>query len=527
MQEAMLSDTPPVILIGIDAAEIEVLDRLVAEGRLPNLAKLREQGRYGALQTKPPHFLSLVWSTFFCSARLGEQGWYFNKIWNPDRQCLQYLDPSWLPVEPFWSSLDPSYRIAIMDLPYVASLPMRANMTLLNGWQCHDDFGRRDFPAGLWAELTARHGRPSMSAEVFGPQTARTLLAQREEVLNANRQFADICRDMLTRERFDLFLAVFGSAHRGAHYLWDLSQIDTGAVSTETRTVLEGSLVDCYTSSDEALGRVLDAAPPDARVVVFGLHGMGPNDGWYEVLPRLLEHIHRGSAHAAPKRGALFRLKQALPWTLVRQVTRRIPTAWNKALIPLWSRRMYDWPNTRYFALPMDYNGYVRLNLKGREKHGALDPADAGRVMAELDAALCGFRDIETGKPVIRGTIKVDDLVPPTAPRRRFLPDLVVLWDPPHPLWQSSGVISDQLGEIRWPKGRKLASGRSGNHTPHGWFVAKGPGIRAGPSARQYDTADLIPTVFEWLGAPRPSHFAGRPIQELLGDARRSVPHPE
>ena len=513
-----MSDIPPVILIGIDAAEIDVLDRLVAEGRLPNLAKLRGQGRRGRLQTEPPHFLSLVWSTFFCSSRLGDQGWYFNKIWNPDRQCLQYLDPAWLPVQPFWLSLDPSYRIAIMDLPYVASLPTQANMTLLGGWQCHDDFGQRDLPSGLWAQLTARHGKPRMTAEVFGPQTAATLLAQREEVLDGNRQFADICREMLTGDRFDLFLAVFGLVHRGSHYLWDLSQIDGEDVPADTRAVLKASLEDCYTSADEALGRVLDAAAPDARVIVFGLHGMGLNDGWYEILPRLLEHIHRGGGPEGPKRGTLFRLKQALPWTLVRQVTRRIPTAWNQALIPLWSRRMYDWPNTKYFALPMDYNGYVRLNLKGREKHGCLDPSDADRVLAELDVALRGYRDVETGKPVIRGTVKVDELVSPTAPRRRFLPDLVVLWDPPHPVWQSSGLTSDQFGEIRWPKGRKLASGRSGNHTSHGWFVAKGPGIRPGPSARTYDTADLIPTVFHWLGAPQPAHFAGRPINELLSD---------
>ena len=65
---------------------------------------------------------------------------------------------------------------------------------------------------------------------------------------------------------------------------------------------------------------------------------------------------------------------------------------------------------------------------------------------------------------------------------------------------------------------RKLASGRSGNHTPHGWFVAKGPGISPGPSNRTYDTADLMPTVFHWLRAPRPAHFAGQPIKELLGD---------
>ena len=78
-------------------------------------------------------------------------------------------------------------------------------------------------------------------------------------------------------------------------------------------------------------------------------------------------------------------------------------------------------------------------------------------------------------------------------------------------------MVSDRFGEIRWPEGRKLASGRSGNHTPRGWFVATGPGIQPGPSARTYDTADLMPTVFRGLGASPPPHFAGRPIEELLG----------
>src|SRR5206468_3636219 len=141
-------------------------------------------------------------------------------------------------------------------------------------------------------------------------------------------------------------------------------------------------------------------------------------------------------------------------------------------------------------------------------------------------AALRSFRDIATGKPVIRGTIKVDELISPTAPRRRFLPDLIVLWDPPGPVWASSGVVSDQFGEVRRPEGRKLASGRSGNHTPHGWFVATGPGIQPGPSERTYDTADLMPTVFHWLGAPQPAHFVPqRSRRALEGRDRQSGGH--
>ncbi len=518
-----MSERPPVVLLGFDATEIDLIDRLVEAGRMPSLAAMRARGRHGRLQTEPPHFLSMVWSTFFCASELGEHAWYFNKLWNPDEQRLQYVHPSWLPLRPFWTSLSESYRIVMLDLPYAASLPAPPNITLLNGWQCHDDFGRMEAPPGLWRSVRSRHGKPEMAPEVFGPQSASTLVAQRWEVQQTNRQFGDLCRDLLRREPFDLFVAVFGAVHRATHYLWDLSQIDTAGVDPDTLALLRGARDECYESFDRELGRILEAAPPNARVMAFALHGMGPNDGWYERLPQVLEQIHRGGdVPPRPKTGLMFRIKKALPWTLVRQVTRRIPHAWNQALVPLWSRRMYHWPTTRYFALPMDYNGYVRLNVRGREKEGCVDPADVDRVIAELDEALRGFRDAETGKPVIRGTVKVDDVVGPDAPRRRFLPDVIVLWDPPHPSSESTGLISEEYGEVRWPRGQKLASGRSGNHTPHGWFVAAGPGIPSGESDRTHDTVNLIPTVFEWLGAPRPPHFAGTPIEELLGGRLRA-----
>ena len=515
-------NSDPVVLIGLDAVEIDVVEELVAAGRMPHLAKLRRRGRYGRLQSPPTCFLSLVWSTFFTSTRLGDHGWYFNKLWNPEKQRIQYLSPDWLPVRPFWEFLDETHRVVLLDVPFAARPATGRRQMMINGWQCHDDFGQLQHPPDLWREVVARHGRPRMTPEVFGPQTASTLRSLHREVTETTSQFADVCCDFLVRERPDLFLAVFGVVHRGTHYLHDLSQIDTRDLDAATRATLLGARDDGYAELDEALGRIIDAAPSNARIVTFALHGMGDNDGWYEYLPRIVEQIHRGGGAAKPKKGLVFRIKKALPWTLVRQVTRRIPHAWNMALVPLWSRRMYDWSKTRYFTLPMDYNGYIRFNIKGRELEGCLNPGDVEAAIAEVDEALRSFRDIETGKPVIRGTIKVDDLVGRDAPRRAILPDLVVLWDPPHPTSQSCGVVSERYGEVRWPKGQRLASGRSGNHTPHGWLAAAGPGIAAGTLDRAYDSADLIPTVFEWLGAPLPPHFAGRPIAELVG-----APSPE
>jgi hypothetical protein len=83
----------------------------------------------------------------------------------------------------------------------------------------------------------------------------------------------------------------------------------------------------------------------------------------------------------------------------------------------------------------------------------------------------------------------------------------------------SRGVVSESFGEVRWDRGAKFKSGRSGNHTHRGWYVAIGPDIDPGESAQVCDTLDLMPTVFEWMGSPRPVFFQGHPIRELIHPA--------
>ncbi len=200
------ADRPPIVLLGFDATEIDLIDQLIAEGRMPNLARLRRRGRWGRLQTEPPNFLSLVWSTFFCSARLGDHGWYFNKLWNPDKQQIQYVNPNWMPLKPFWKLLDDRFHVALLDVPYSAVSASGPNQVMINGWQCHDDFGRIFHPAGEWKRAVAKHGKPRLTPEVFGPQNASTLLAQRDEVIETNAQFADLVCDYLKQKRWDLLL---------------------------------------------------------------------------------------------------------------------------------------------------------------------------------------------------------------------------------------------------------------------------------------------------------------------------------
>lgn len=57
--------TPPVIFIGLDGADWELLDTYIADGSMPVLQRLMKEGASGSLLTEHPPLSPLVWTTMF------------------------------------------------------------------------------------------------------------------------------------------------------------------------------------------------------------------------------------------------------------------------------------------------------------------------------------------------------------------------------------------------------------------------------------------------------------------------------
>lgn len=508
-----------VIALGLDAMEGSVVDRMIEAGGLPHLAELRSRGVSAPLRTRPDGFLSMVWPTLFTGQAIGAHGWYFNKLWSPRDQRLRYANPAWLPNRAFWEDLGSEIRSAVLDVPFSSTPEPGFSGVFLNGWQAHDDFGKLAIPSGLHGELRRRFGRPALGPEIFGPQDVRTLERQLSEGVASLGQFAEIVGDVLDRESPELTLAVLGGAHRATHYLWSLEQADVAGVAPARLERLRRACEEIYEAADRAVGTILRRAPRDARVIVFALHGMGRNRGWAEHFGKILAHIHARGREGDRREGAVYRLKRALPWRWVRQVTMRLPSSVNHALVPLWSRNMYDWSRTRFFALPLDLNGYIRINLEGREAKGIVAPgAELDELIEELTEDLLAVKDLRDGRPIVAAVDRVDDIVGPDAPRRDVLPDLIARWTDTYST--GSPGVQTRYGEVRWDPEAPLPSGRSGNHVQGGWLVAAGPDIPTLSLSDSLDTIDLAPTLLDWLGVRAPDRMEGSPIEPLTAAAR-------
>lgn len=528
----------PVVVLGLDAADPVLVERWMDDGRLPALARLRARGSYRRLAN-----FEYCRAESACTSFLtGCPAWKTGR-WTPfkfhqdytvdDRQAYEFDD-----YAPFYA-LGPSWRVAMFDLPQTRLSDRVAGIQVL-GWGAHSPrTNRASVPDGLLDELTARYGpHPTYEKDhvvLWDEERMRWLKAGLETGV-ARR--AAICADLLQRERWDLFLTYFGETHSAGHFFWHLSQPDH---PLHVVSNWDGDpLLDVFRTVDRAIDHILQTVDPDARVVLFSDHGMEANSTDLPSLVFLPELLYRWSF---PGRRGLEEVGGRTPppvvprrsrsWTdeiwsrkhdpnpVLRLLRRRLPVVFFHYAIerrlgingvplcpedcrlghqpPMWYRPA--WPQMKAFALPSFSEGYVRVNLRGRERDGIVDPADYARVCDEIEALLAETRDARTGRPLAAKVMRTRDDPLSSDPR---LPDadLLILWAP-HPV----DVIESPLGRIG-----PMPFQRTGSHVERGFLLAAGPGIPQEASAAEAHAMDLAPTILGLAGAPIPSYMMGRPL---------------
>ncbi len=498
----------PVVLIGLDAADLPRIERLSASGKTPHMAQFLQDGARGRLGSRPTGLSATIWPKWFEGGQVGSR--YFLKQWNPDRMCLERIPATSGDPEPFWCDLDRrGLRVCIVDVPQAPLVPLKNGMAL-QGWQVHDLFDRWTEPADLWRDLVNSHGSPPLSGENYGPQTVGSLLALRDQLLATALQGGEIACDLLSRGPFDFFVMVLGALHRGGHYLWDTSQIAGQTASRDESQRLDSALDEIYIATDRTVGRILERVPEKARVLLFALHGMQANGGWAERF-ELIAGALAGVSTPTNRPTTLQRLRQFLPKTLLQRASGSFPESFGNRVLEFTSAHMHDWPHTSWFALPSDLAGFIRLNVQGRESRGILKPGTESRAVEDrLIDAFSRLTDLD-GRSVVGDVERTDDIVPADHPMRRLLPDLLLNWGAIKAC-ETAGLRlgGDEL--VRWRPGQPNDSGRSGNHATEGWYSAMGPGTQAGFDGTLREIDGIVPLVYQWLGEKPPGQFDGKPI---------------
>jgi len=477
-----------ICVLQFDSASVRVVERMLQDGRLPNLAVLRERGLHTDLRTPAVDFAAGAFHTLYSGVPLGDHGLFYPFQFAPGEQRVRYATAFDAP-EAIWERLARAGRSTLALDPYESRPPRVWRGRFACGVGFRD---RVVLPRWSLPRSTARFApRGPQATEIFGRPSIRELMRLRERLLAAPGRLADATIRLLGTERFDLAWITFPAAHLAGHQYWDLSQLPVAPDGPQASR-LGGALEDVYAAVDAAFGRILAALPEGTDLIVTSAVGMDVNTSRADLLPGMLSRVLARAPLEDGGEGSIWRLRATVPPRTRRAVASALPDRLALGLTSRLELRGIDFSRAPAFAHPADNQGYIRLNLRGRERHGIVGASEADALSEEIATGLMDFTDPD-GERAVASVQRVAPLYP--GARSDWLPDLVVRWSP-RPATTLDSVRSDRYGAVRRAG---AGSGRSGNHTAGDAWAVVVPGEstlaeRPGP-ARLEDVAATIAAV--------------------------------
>lgn len=539
----------PLIAIGLDAADPSLIEEWTAKGYLPTIQRLKDQGIYSRLKTFEYYRAETPWTTFLTGCAPQQTGyWAPLKFYPSDYSVEEIQAYQFSEYRPFYD-LCKERQVAVFDMPQ-SVLSKQVDGVQVLAWGAHSPMTEsHSLPASLLSELTDKHGPHPMLRRDHAPVLNWPALKRLQAGLETGiERRASICADLMQQKKWDFFLTVFGEPHSAGHFFWHLSRPDHPLYAHMAKAE-EDPLLSTFQAIDRAIAKIVESAPADANLMVFAAHGMGANVMDLPSMVFLPEFLYRwnfpghiglaaGKPGALPNKpvvglraqqgwlGTIWSLKhdrnpllrtlrKALPRKIFDKVMALFPNSQQPDLVspfqlkseshslyfqaPLWYKEF--WPQMKAFALPSFSEGYVRINLQGREAAGIVSPDDYDTVCQDLIDELYQLKDARTGTPMVQKVIRTRSHAGDLDPKHPDA-DLVVIWQESHATDTVESPNHGRIGPVPYL--------RTGSHRSDGFLVMNGPDIPADATVPAGHALDLAPTVLELMNVEVPEYFTGK-----------------
>jgi predicted AlkP superfamily phosphohydrolase/phosphomutase len=445
------------VVIGIDGGERRVVERLWAQGKLPHLREIADAGVMETLHTAY-NSSPVIWTTIATGVTPAVHGITDFVVATPQGDVPISSDVRKVPA--LWNMLTRvGRRVAVLG--WWGSWPAEE----VNGYVVSDrallDLERRVYPASYLPRFLEDAGKAAREGSLF---------ASGDEAQERDRAVSRAAVG-LAGEDLDLLMVYFRSTDIVSHNAWKCWEPEAfPAADPRDLAACRDAVPRVYEAVDEAIGRIRDAAPDDADVVVLSDHG-------FHAARREEVKVFLDMDAVLARLGYLAREGRAIDFARTRVYT-------------------YATPDFRRPKL-------LRFALAGREAGGSVRPEERDEMRRRLAADLAGVRYAD-GSPVF--------LVRDARPREAALgADFV------------AGISTEGATRTLLVGGRPFTgavsdvSRLSGTHTEttHGIFLAAGPNIDQDARLAGIHVHDMAPTLLYGLGLPVAADFAGRPWTAL------------
>jgi len=272
----------------------------------------------------------------------------------------------------------------------------------------------------------------------------------------------------LDRTKKGACVCVFDSTDRIQHMFWRYHERCEHQV-LDGYDVYKDAVRNIYRESDRLVGRVMERMKKKDVLIVMSDHGF--------------KSFRRGVDVNAwlEKNGYLFRRKDAVGGSWLRDV---------------------DWSRTKAYALGL---AGIYLNIKGREKQGIVEPAEAASLRSEIAGKLGGLVDEETGETAVLEGYDLYGVM--KGPYLENGPDVIVGYNKGYRAsWDCAvGKLSGKLFENN-------TKSWSGDHCVDPRLVPGCFFCSTGINGNRPGMVDIAPSIMDLLGVKPPEYIEGRSL---------------
>ena len=460
-----------VLCLGLDGADYDLVRDLLAQGRLPSLARLSREGVFGPLRSTIPAFTPTAWSSFLTGLNPGGHG-IFAFTSNPNRGGGGLESAASRAGAPLWRYLGAAgVRSAFITVPFTHP-PEPVRGVLVTG------FGgpRRPEIVPLSARSAILTAHPDLRT-ARRPADLGDFAAATGTLVEHVEQIADVCFLALELEPdLGLLCVDFMSSDIAGHLAWH--RLDPTHPAHRAGEAGD-ELAQVYEAVDAACGRLVEQAEwlwdEEPTVFVLSDHGMKPTH-WLFRANRWLEEAgylrFREQADAASREEAVAYAPE-LEGALAEEQPPFVEI---------------DVTKTRAYCF--GYGGQIYLG----EITGAVTDRRFARELAE---ALAGISHPESGEPAFEVRRKEElyrGFYLDKAPELVLLPrDERIHVDSSRQRWSDAFQRHERL----FARG---AAHFSGQHAITGILAAAGPGIARVDMPRGCEITQVPATILALHG---------------------------
>jgi predicted AlkP superfamily phosphohydrolase/phosphomutase len=523
---------PKIVIIGLDAAVLTLLEPWMAEGKLPHLAALVQDGVSGPLESVVPPLTPAAWTSFMTGKNPGKHGIYNFMEQERDNYGLLFTSGANRRAETLWKiANDAGLTVGVMNTPFTYP-PEKLNGFQISGLDTPSPASAFIHPPELRREIEENLGPLKLDLRYLGFMTNFDKRAQvLGELKASDEQWSRVALYLLNRHPQDVMMFTFMSIDTIQHYFWHYMDKNHFYHDAEGAELFRDSILQCYQRLDATVGEIIARLDRETTVLVVSDHGQAAVSDRTLYLNRILAQAGLLAYKPVSFWKTLVQRTLLPGYELLRKnltsaqkvaIARIFPKVRDSVDGVVTSYSDIDWSKTQAFcheawATPPS----VSINLKGIKPSGIVEPADYEKVVAQASAALQAVKDPRTNQSVIRKIFRRDEVY--SGPYADRAPDLTLEWWGESPFNTKPSLRSEAgLPPLKIEKPHPLRMSEwCGNHTLHGILVGRGPRLRRGVRYSGARLIDMAPTILALLDLPVPDDMDGRVLTEIIDSSHQ------